>query len=62
MPVSTIQPWQDASRPVDERVELLLASMTAEEKAGQLGSRWLGNDLQTEPAPVDDGAGTGWVT
>jgi len=30
----TDRPWLDASRPVDERVELLLAAMTVEEKAG----------------------------
>ena len=32
-----------------ERVELLLAAMTLEEKVGQLGSRWVGNNLAGEP-------------
>ncbi len=31
---ATARPWLDASLPVDERVELLLAAMTLEEKAG----------------------------
>lgn len=33
-PTTTARPWLDASLPVDERVELLLAEMTVEEKAG----------------------------
>ena len=38
------------TRPVAERVELLLREMTLEEKVAQLGSRWVGNDMQpTEP-------------
>ena len=37
-------PWQDSERPIDERVELLLAEMSLEEKVAQLGSRWVGND------------------
>jgi beta-glucosidase len=40
------KPWQDVARPVAERVELLLAAMTPEEKLAQLGSRWVGNDMQ----------------
>ncbi len=39
------QPWQDVSRPVADRVELLLGAMTLEEKLAQLGSRWLRKDL-----------------
>ncbi|WP_030441537.1 glycoside hydrolase family 3 N-terminal domain-containing protein [Actinoplanes subtropicus] len=39
------QPWQDPALPVADRVELLLATMTAEEKVAQLGSRWVGNDM-----------------
>ena len=46
-------PWQDTALPVPERVDLLLAAMTLEEKVAQLGSRWLGNDMQ---APVGEGA------
>ena len=38
-------PWRDAARPVEERVDLLLSEMTLEEKVGQLGSRWVGNDM-----------------
>jgi beta-glucosidase len=41
--------WQDETRPLPERVELLLAAMTLEEKVGQLGSRWVGNNLAGEP-------------
>ncbi|MFE5409634.1 glycoside hydrolase family 3 protein [Microbacterium sp. NPDC056569] len=33
-PAPSARPWLDASLPVDERVELLLAAMTVEEKAG----------------------------
>ncbi|MEU8818814.1 glycoside hydrolase family 3 N-terminal domain-containing protein [Actinoplanes sp. NPDC048796] len=40
--------WQDPALPVADRVEALLAAMTIEEKVGQLGSRWLGNDMQDE--------------
>jgi beta-glucosidase-like glycosyl hydrolase len=36
------RPWQDAARPVADRVEELMRRMTLEEKAGQLGSRWVG--------------------
>jgi hypothetical protein len=39
-------PWQDPTLPVADRVELLLAEMTLEEKVAQLGSRWVGNDMQ----------------
>ncbi len=38
-------PWRDPELPVTERVDLLLAAMTLEEKVGQLGSRWVGNDM-----------------
>ncbi|WP_116948862.1 glycoside hydrolase family 3 N-terminal domain-containing protein [Jiangella endophytica] len=33
-------PWHDTGRPLAERVDALLAAMTPEEKAGQLGSYW----------------------
>ena len=48
--VLAAQPWRDPARPVGERVELLLAELTLEEKVGQLGSRWVGNDLQARKA------------
>ncbi len=38
--------WKDTTRPVGERVDLLVAEMTLEEKLAQLGSRWVGNDMQ----------------
>jgi beta-glucosidase-like glycosyl hydrolase len=41
-------PWRDTTLPVADRVELLLQEMTLEEKVAQLGSRWLGNDMQAE--------------
>ncbi len=41
----TVQPWRDASLSVEQRVELLLAELTIEEKVAQLGSRWIGNDM-----------------
>ena len=37
---TTTHPWHDTTRPTHERVELLLASMTLEEKLAQLGSHW----------------------
>ena len=40
------QPWRDPALPVAERVAALLARMTIEEKVAQLGSRWVGNDMQ----------------
>ncbi|MBV9832581.1 MAG: glycosyl hydrolase, partial [Marmoricola sp.] len=43
------RPWADPSRPAGERVDLLLAELTLEEKVGQLGSRWVGNNLAGEP-------------
>ena len=48
-PSPTERSWQDETRPLPERVELLLAAMTLEEKVGQLGSRWVGNNLAGEP-------------
>jgi beta-glucosidase-like glycosyl hydrolase len=41
--------WQDETRPLSERVDLLLAVMSLEEKVGQLGSLWVGNTLGGEP-------------
>ncbi|TMR97484.1 glycosyl hydrolase [Nonomuraea basaltis] len=51
-----LRPWQDPTLPVADRVDALLAEMTLEEKAGQLGSRWIGNDMQHEQVVEDDAA------
>ncbi|TYB65289.1 glycosyl hydrolase [Nonomuraea sp. PA05] len=40
-----VRPWQDLALAVTDRVEAILAEMTLEEKVGQLGSRWFGNDM-----------------
>ncbi|MGY1605400.1 beta-xylosidase/alpha-l-arabinosidase [Geodermatophilus sp. SYSU D00815] len=50
-----VAPWHDTTLPVADRVELLLARMTLEEKVAQLGSRWVGNDMQDEPTPDVEG-------
>ncbi|MEV7806971.1 glycoside hydrolase family 3 N-terminal domain-containing protein [Microbispora sp. NPDC088329] len=52
----TFRVWQDPALPVADRVEALLAEMTLEEKVGQLGSRWIGNDMQPEQEVEPDGA------
>ncbi|MET8993400.1 glycoside hydrolase family 3 N-terminal domain-containing protein [Nonomuraea wenchangensis] len=52
--VAADRPWQDSALPVADRVEALLAELTLEEKIGQLGSRWIGNDMQSEPAAGAD--------
>jgi beta-glucosidase-like glycosyl hydrolase len=44
------RPWRDTSLPAAERVDLLLAELTLDEKVAQLGSRWIGNDRQTGEA------------
>ncbi|HEV7648506.1 MAG TPA: glycoside hydrolase family 3 N-terminal domain-containing protein [Actinophytocola sp.] len=51
--------WRDPALPVRDRVDALLAEMTLPEKVGQLGSRWVGNDMaeQSEDhqvAPMQD--------
>ena len=40
------QQWRDPALAVADRVEALLAEMTLEEKIAQLGSRWVGNDME----------------
>jgi len=47
-PAPTSAPWQDPALPVSTRVDLLLERMTLDEKVGQLGSRWVGNDMQED--------------
>jgi beta-glucosidase-like glycosyl hydrolase len=57
IPTSTriaVRPWQDISLPDGDRVELLLSAMTLEEKVAQLGSRWVGNDMNDAEIPVED--------
>ncbi|WP_433518702.1 glycoside hydrolase family 3 N-terminal domain-containing protein [Nonomuraea sp. CA-143628] len=49
-----LRPWQDQTLPVAERVDALLAEMTLEEKVGQLGSRWVGNDMRPADQPDPD--------
>lgn len=51
--------WQDSTLPVPDRVDALLAEMTLAEKVGQLGSRWVGNDMAEQAggpqvAPLQD--------
>ena len=55
-PEADIPPWQDTTLPVADRVDRLLAAMTLEEKVAQLGSRWIGSDLQ-DGAGADPAAG-----
>jgi beta-xylosidase len=44
------EPWRDEAFSVSERVERLLTEMSLEEKVAQLGSRWVGNDMEHEPS------------
>ena len=47
LPADPVTPaWRDTRRTGADRVELLLGQMTLEEKVAQLGSRWVGNDMQ----------------
>ncbi|MFC5829852.1 glycoside hydrolase family 3 N-terminal domain-containing protein [Nonomuraea insulae] len=49
-----LRPWQDPALAVADRVDALLAELTLEEKIGQLGSRWIGNDMsQAEPGAAE---------
>ncbi|MBX6383779.1 MAG: glycoside hydrolase family 3 C-terminal domain-containing protein [Microbispora sp.] len=52
----TLRAWQNPALPVADRVEALLAEMTLEEKIGQLGSRWVGNDMQAHEEVEPDNA------
>lgn len=49
--------WRDTTLSVADRVQLLLTEMTLEEKVAQLGSRWVGNDMKTEPSTQPSPAG-----
>ncbi|MEV0592879.1 glycoside hydrolase family 3 N-terminal domain-containing protein [Nonomuraea cavernae] len=48
-----LRPWQDPTLPVADRVEVLLAEMTLEEKIAQLGSLWVGNHTRAGDGPAD---------
>lgn len=52
---SVPRPWHNTSLPAAERVELLLAELSLEEKVAQLGSRWIGSDRGAREA---DASGT----
>ena len=45
-------PYRDASRPIAERVDDLLARMTLQEKLAQMGSVWVYQVLQIGRAHV----------
>src|SRR5258708_4928117 len=51
---STDRPWSDPALPAAERAGLLLRAMTLDEKIGQLGSRWAGNDMADAELPKDE--------
>ncbi|WP_406443636.1 glycoside hydrolase family 3 C-terminal domain-containing protein [Streptomyces sp. NBC_01613] len=53
-PADDDRPWADPARPVDERVEALLARLTLEEKVAQLSSTW----EDVEPAGPEVAPGT----
>jgi beta-glucosidase-like glycosyl hydrolase len=42
--------WHDTTLSAEDRVDALLGEMTLEEKVGQLGSRWVGNDMSEAEA------------
>jgi beta-glucosidase-like glycosyl hydrolase len=48
------RPWEDATKSDLERVELLMAEMSLEEKVGQLGSIWLGFTASTDSETPSD--------
>jgi beta-glucosidase len=49
--------WRDTALPTGTRVDLLLEQLTLEEKVAQLGSRWVGNDMQAaDHGPVEHDA------
>src|SRR6476620_11123107 len=50
MEIPMSRPWQDSSRPRDERLSDLLAEMTLEEKVAQLGSAFTGFNVEANPA------------
>jgi beta-glucosidase-like glycosyl hydrolase len=50
----TTPDWHDPTLPVADRVSLLLAQMTLEEKVAQLGSRWVRNGMDDAGRPKAD--------
>lgn len=50
----TTPDWHDPTLPVADRVGLLLAQMTLEEKVAQLGSRWVRNAMDEAGQPDAD--------
>ena len=46
--------WLDPSRSPEARVDDLLARLTLAEKVGQLGSRWVLNDMTATGEPDDE--------
>jgi beta-glucosidase len=66
-PARAVEPYLDATLPIDARVEDLLARMTPEEKLAQLGSVWVfelleGGELDPAKAGAHLGAGIGQIT
>lgn len=51
--VGTVTGWQDTSRSDEARAQSLLEALTLEEKVGQLGSRWAGNDMAEESVTAE---------
>jgi len=57
------RPWADASRPLTDRVEALLAAMTLNEKLAQLASVWIGAELGGGDGGAAEGSGhRHWTT
>ncbi|MCP2360431.1 beta-glucosidase [Nonomuraea thailandensis] len=52
--VPGLAPWRDAARTTGERVESLLAELTLEEKAAQLGAVWVQSGEPGNVAPLQD--------
>ncbi|MEV6633024.1 glycoside hydrolase family 3 N-terminal domain-containing protein [Actinoplanes sp. NPDC051470] len=49
------RPWQDESLSPTARADALLAAMTLEEKVAQLGSRWIGHEVDGSGSPDAEG-------
>src|SRR3954453_10068515 len=54
-PAPLPRPWTDASKPLAERVELLLGEMTLDERIAELGSVWVGAEISSgNVAPMQE--------